>query len=82
MMWKNDCKMNSHLYQISEEMFTKKILPIIEKHTKPLVGRPPKISHYKCFGAMLKMLQISVPWRDCPKEYGSWHSIYTLQKVE
>lgn len=68
------------MYSITEEKFNKKILPIIEKYTKPLGGRPPKISHYKCFSAMLYMLRVSMPWRDCPREYGSWHTIYTRFK--
>ena len=72
--------MDNRLYPISEEEFNKRILPIIEMHTTPLGGRPPKIKHYKCFCAMLKMLMISVPWRDCPKEYGPWHTIYTRFK--
>jgi transposase len=25
----------------------------------------------------MKMLSVSLPWRDCPKEYGPWHTIYT-----
>jgi transposase len=29
---------------------------------------------------MLKMLRVSVPWRDCPREYGPWHTIYTRFK--
>ncbi|WHQ46664.1 MAG: hypothetical protein MTP17_04145 [Candidatus Midichloria sp.] len=28
-------KMSDHLYQISEDLFNKEILPIIEKHTTP-----------------------------------------------
>jgi transposase len=64
------------MYPIIEEVFNNKILPIIEKYTTPLGGRPPKISHYVCFCAILKMLMVSLPWRDCPKEYGPWHTIY------
>jgi transposase len=65
------------MYPIEEEEFNKKILPIIEKHTTPLGGRPAGISHYVCFCAMLYMLRVSLPWRDCPKKYGGWHTIYT-----
>lgn len=68
--------MNKRLYPISEDFFNSHILPIIQKHTSGSGGRPPKIPHYVCFCAMLKMLSISIPWRDCPKEYGPWHTIY------
>jgi hypothetical protein len=46
------------MYPITEEKFNKKILPIIEKYTTPLGGRPPKISHYICFNAMIYMLRV------------------------
>lgn len=72
--------MTSRMYAITEGSFKKEVLPIIEKYTMALGGRPPKISHYVCFCAMLYMLRVSVPWRDCPKEYGSWHTIYTRFK--
>ena len=72
--------MENRLYPISKELFDKEILPIIIKHTTPEGGRPPKIDRYLCFCAMLKMLSCSMPWRDCPKEYGPWHTIYTRFK--
>ena len=72
--------MNDRLYPISREAFDSQILPIIESATTPLGGRPPKIDHYTCFCAMLKMMSVSLPWRDLPKEYGSWHTIYTRFK--
>lgn len=72
--------MQDRLYPISRELFDKEILPIIIRETTKEGGRPPKISHYVCFCAMLKMLSCSMPWRDCPKEYGKWHTIYTRFK--
>lgn len=71
---------NSRMYPISKEVFDREILPIIERETNRSGGRPPKIPHYVFFCAVLKMLSISVPWRDCPKEYGDWHTIYTRFK--
>ena len=68
--------MTSRLYPISEAVFEREILPIIESQTKLLGGRPPKISHYVGSCAMLKMMSVSLPWRDCPEEYGPWHRIY------
>jgi hypothetical protein len=77
---KNDCQ--DRLYPISEESFNRNVLPIIEAHTSGmgLGGRPPQISHYVCFCAMLKMMAVSLPWRDLPREYGPWHTIYTRFK--
>ena len=72
--------MKDRLYQISREVFEREILPLIQKETTSQGGRPPKIDHYTCFCAMLKMMSVSLPWRDCPKEYGPWHTIYTRFK--
>lgn len=72
--------MNARLYPISRELFDREILPIIVSVTKPFGGRPPKIDHYTCFCAMLKMMSVSLPWRDLPREYGAWHTIYTRFK--
>jgi len=75
-----DILMIDRLYPLSESVFNAEILPLILSETTPLGGRPPKISHYICFCAILKMLSCSLPWRDCPKEYGAWHTIYTRFK--
>ena len=72
--------MQDRLYPISKELFDREILPIIIRETTRCGGRPPKIDHYICFCAMLKMLSCSMPWRDCPREYGPWHTIYTRFK--
>jgi transposase len=72
--------MESRLYPISQALFEREILPIILRKTTIQGGRPPKISHYICFCAMLTMLRCSLPWRDCPSEYGPWHTIYTRFK--
>jgi transposase len=68
--------MNPRLYPLSREVFDREILPLIEAETKKMGGRPPKIDHYTCFCAMLKMLSVSLPWRDLPREYGRWHTVY------
>jgi hypothetical protein len=64
--------MTVRLCLIKEELFNSHLLPIIMKHTSVSGGRPPSISHYTCFCAMLKMLRVSIPWQDCHKEYGSY----------
>ena len=72
--------MDKRLYPIERNKFKEQILPLIEKTTTPLGGRPPTIDHYTCFCAMLTMLRVSLPWRDCPKEYGPRHTFYTRFK--
>lgn len=67
--------MCKRLFPISIEMFEKLVLPIIEE-SYIWKGRPPIISHYKVFCAILYVLRTGVPWRDLPKCYGKWHSIF------
>jgi len=67
--------MDKRLYPISEKDFNNKILPIIEQNYI-WKGRPPKISHYMVFCAILYILRTGIPWRDLPKEYGYWHTIF------
>jgi transposase len=68
-------KENERLYPISEELFNEKVLPIIEANYI-WKRRPPKVSHYTVFCAILYILRIGCPWRDLPEEYGYWHVIY------
>ena len=67
--------MNPRLYPISVKTFNQWIRPIIEGNYI-WKGRPPKISHYQVFCAILYVLRTGIPWRDLPKCYGNWHSIY------
>ncbi|MDR2645815.1 MAG: hypothetical protein LBC04_01380 [Holosporaceae bacterium] len=60
----------NRFYPLSEGVFNEEILA----KATPLEGRPPKISHYRCFCAMLKMLSCSMPRGDCSREYGPWHA--------
>jgi transposase len=66
---------NERLYPISEEIFNRKVLPIIEEDYI-WKGRPPKVSHYQVFCGILYVLRTGCPWRDLPEEYGYWHVIY------
>ena len=68
--------MDKRLYPVSQEFFTLIILPIIESNYI-WKGRPPKISHYQVFCAILYVLRTGVPWRDLPACFGNWHSVYT-----
>jgi transposase len=67
--------MDTRLYPISPEFFNQTILPLIEG-SYIWKGRPPSISHYQVFCAILYVLRTGVPWRDLPPCYGKWHPIY------
>lgn len=46
---------------------------------KPLLaktGRPPNIGHKKVLEALLFVMKSGCSWRQIPKEYGKWHTIY------
>jgi transposase len=63
---------NKRLYPISEEVFNRKVLPVIEGDYI-WKGRPPKASHYQAFCGILYILRTGCPWRDLPSDYGYWH---------
>lgn len=67
--------MDKRLFPVTPEAFNLLILPIIEK-SYIWKGRPPIISHYKAFCAILYVLRTGIPWRDLPKCFGKWHSIF------
>jgi transposase len=71
--------MDRRLYPVMPEFFAQTILPLIEGRYI-WKGRPPLISHYQVFCAILDVLRVGCPWRDLPKCYGNWHSIYTRFK--
>lgn len=67
--------MDQRLFPVEQRFFEKEIQPIIEKNYI-WKGRPPKISHYKVFCGIMYVLRTGIPWRDLPKCYGCWHTIY------
>jgi transposase len=67
--------MDTRLYPISPEFFNQTILPLIEG-SYIWKGRPPSISHYQVFCAILYVLRTGVLWRDLPACYGKWHPMY------
>lgn len=67
--------MDTRIYPITPEFFKAEIQPVIEKNYI-WKGRPPKISHYNVFCAILYVLRTGCPWRDLPQIYGCWHTIY------
>jgi len=59
--------MDKRLYPIERNLFDSLIQPTIEK-SYIWKGRPPKISHYQVFCAILYVLRTGIPWRDLPKD--------------
>jgi len=47
------------------------IEPLLPKKT-----RPTSLSHRQVLHALLYMLYSGCSWRQLPKEYGNWHTIY------
>jgi len=67
--------MDKRLYPISREFFDREILPhIADQQIKS--GRPPRVSHYQVFCAILYVLRTGISWRDLPACYGGWHTVY------
>ena len=67
--------MDKRLYPISRKYFAINIEPII-RGCFSRAGRPHTISDYKVFSAIMYVLRTGISWRDLPKCYGYWHSIY------
>ena len=63
------------MYPVSREYFDKEINPLIES-CYSRAGRPQRINNYQIFCAMLYVLRTGIPWRDLPKNYGYWHTVY------
>ena len=67
--------MCKRMYPVSREYFAKEINPLIESRYSK-AGRAQRISNYQIFCAMLYVLRTGIPWRDLPKNYGYWHTVY------
>lgn len=39
-------------------------------------GRPPRVKNREALEGILHILRTGTPWRDLPKAYGRWHTIY------
>ncbi|MDR0378270.1 MAG: transposase [Spirochaetaceae bacterium] len=68
-------KENTPLYPVSEEVFKRTVLPVIEGDYI-WKGRPPKAPHYQVFCGIVYILRTRCSWRNLPPEYGYWHVIY------
>jgi transposase len=67
-------KENNRLFPVTEEVFNRKILPVIEGNYIRK-GRPPEVSHYLAFCGILYILRNGCPQRDLPAVYGHRHVI-------
>ena len=67
--------MDTRLFPVTPEFFKENIQPVIES-SYSRAGRPPSISDYHVFCAMLYVLRTGIPWRDLPTCYGHWHRVY------
>ena len=67
--------MDKRLYPIGEEFFYREIKPLIDQ-CYSAAGRPQKVNDYEIFNAILYVLRTGIPWRDLPKCYGYWHTVY------
>ena len=67
--------MDKRLYPIDREFFMDTINPLIVSRYSA-AGRPQKVSNYQVFCAILYVLRTGISWRDLPKCYGYWHTIY------
>ena len=67
--------MDQRLYPVNQKFFETEIKPLIDR-CYSAAGRPQKISDYEVFNAILYVLRTGVPWRDLPKCYGYWHTVY------
>lgn len=67
--------MDKRLYPVSQDFFNNHIKPLIEGDYIRQ-GRPPSVSHFQVFNAMLYVLRTGIAWRDLPPCYGYWHTVY------
>src|SRR5512134_2880892 len=62
------------LYYLTDEQFEQinRLLPP-QDHRR---GRPPTVRNREALEGILYILRTGTPWRDLPRAYGRWHTIY------
>lgn len=67
--------MKDRLFPLSKSFFEKAIEPLIYAQYKRQ-GRPPNKGHYLFFCGVLYVLRTGISWRDLPKCFGPWSTLY------
>ena len=67
--------MDKRLFPITKEMFDREVRPLMDLWRDGR-GRKAQIPDYYVFCAILYVLRTGVAWRDLPKTYGYWHTVY------
>jgi transposase len=62
------------LYYLTDEPFEQinRLLPPEDRRR----GRPPTVKNREALEGILHVLRTGTPWRDLPRAYGRWHTIY------
>lgn len=60
-----------HRHELTEQEWK-----ILQTAIPPRMGRPPRIATRKFLNAVFWKIKTGVPWRDLPKRYGKWKTIY------
>ncbi len=69
--------MDKRYYPIEKEIFKRKVAWRIRKYSQnKKAGRPLKISDYELFCGIWYLVRTGIPWRDLPRCYGKWNSVY------
>ncbi|MGF1613734.1 MAG: IS5 family transposase [Gammaproteobacteria bacterium] len=60
--------------ELTDEQFEQinRLLPPEDRRQR----RPPKVKNREALEGILHVLRTGTPWRDLPKAYGPWHTIY------
>lgn len=60
-----------HRHELTEQEWK-----ILQTALPPRMGRPPRIATRKFLNAVFWKIKTGAPWRDLPKRYGKWKTIY------
>ena len=68
--------MDKRMFPLTPEEFKSRVSYLFSEG-KLKSGRPPKISDYLMFCALMYVIRTGCAWRDLPQCYGPWHTVYT-----
>lgn len=64
-------------YDITEEQWER----IKDFFPQQKTGRPTKISNRDAFNAVIWLSRTGSPWRDLPRHYGPWQTVYSRWRI-